>query len=1133
MIEDAEFALTLTGEVFTPPVGDFCADPLPIPELPFSTTGTTTDNTDSYANPSPDEWYDLTLAESGYVYITLCGAETDYDTYLRLLTTDCVTELAYDDDGPECPDDQSNYEPSELYEFLVAGDYRICVEGYSNNSGNYYMEVSFEPFEPGQGDFCDDPWPVEALPYETTGTTSDNIDTWGYDSPDEWYQFSVDHEGLYTISLCGSSFNTYLYLLGENCATVLSVNDNDCDLQSRLTLPLDPGTYHICIEASWSGEGAYELEIAEVICEPLDCVGTPESENNDGCYDMSMEFQPISDGETICGELWANVNDRDTDWYVFDLDDFYTLTATVASYHCDPYLYLVSDPNQNCGYTTITSVNNGTICEEEELVAIPGPGHYYLYLMHDQYELAEGEYELTIQLEPYEPPPGDYCEESFPIDVLPYSTTGTTVDNIDTYGNPSPDEWYALTLEESGNTLISMCAGGTDFDSYLRLLSDDCVTELASNDDACGLVSELFLYLEAGDYRICVEGYWNYSGNYSLDVTHDPFTPGVGDFCDDPHIVEELPYETTASNLDNINTYGMDTPDEWYRFEILEEGLVTISLCVGTTFDSYIHLLMEDCFTVVATDNYGCSGNWGDPSFLMRLLQPGTYLLCVEGNWGDPGGDYTLSIEWEEFDPPPGEYCTSAIQIPMLPYEGSETTSDNLDTYGNPSPDEWYEFSLPIEGNVYIGLCQTGWDTYLHLLSDDCVNELFSNDDSCSLQSELDVFLEPGTYKICVEGFSSNHGDYILEVSTDVPSQGNSCLDPFLIESFPFSDEWWTYGYGDTGFEPSPDVYYEFLLVEEGVYSFTTCMAETYENYFDTRLLILAEDCETIVYANDDACDQAYANWSTITTCLAQGLYYLVIEGYGTASGSYILECDYVGECDPCNPPECPDWGIDEVEPNNGANGNPPGYDNIAFGETHCGNVWSSAYTRDSDWYQFEVAADTHVEFLLDGEEGHSLALYIIDENSGAPEIIATGFAQGYCADYLVTHTIAAAGVYSVYVAYDDFYASGPSSVYTLIWLDPQAVEEAAVPAEYSLSQNYPNPFNPATTIAFSLPLAGDIELAVYDLVGRRVALLAAGACPAGLHEVQFDAADLPSGLYFYQLRAGDYSCVKKMMVVK
>ncbi|MEX1054676.1 MAG: T9SS type A sorting domain-containing protein, partial [Rhodothermales bacterium] len=75
------------------------------------------------------------------------------------------------------------------------------------------------------------------------------------------------------------------------------------------------------------------------------------------------------------------------------------------------------------------------------------------------------------------------------------------------------------------------------------------------------------------------------------------------------------------------------------------------------------------------------------------------------------------------------------------------------------------------------------------------------------------------------------------------------------------------------------------------------------------------------------------------------------------------------------------------------------------------------------------------------------------------------------------------------------------------------------LPDAITLQQNYPNPFNPATTIEFSLPSASRVRLAVYDMLGREVAVLVNGALSAGTHGADFNASRLPSGAYMYQLR--------------
>ena len=91
----------------------------------------------------------------------------------------------------------------------------------------------------------------------------------------------------------------------------------------------------------------------------------------------------------------------------------------------------------------------------------------------------------------------------------------------------------------------------------------------------------------------------------------------------------------------------------------------------------------------------------------------------------------------------------------------------------------------------------------------------------------------------------------------------------------------------------------------------------------------------------------------------------------------------------------------------------------------------------------------------------------------------------------------------------------------------------AELPQGYSLDQNYPNPFNPTTSIAFSLPQTAQINLTVYDVLGRRVATLVNGQLAAGQHTVQFEASHLPSGMYLYRLSTPTGSITQKMMLLK
>jgi hypothetical protein len=98
------------------------------------------------------------------------------------------------------------------------------------------------------------------------------------------------------------------------------------------------------------------------------------------------------------------------------------------------------------------------------------------------------------------------------------------------------------------------------------------------------------------------------------------------------------------------------------------------------------------------------------------------------------------------------------------------------------------------------------------------------------------------------------------------------------------------------------------------------------------------------------------------------------------------------------------------------------------------------------------------------------------------------------------------------------------------------AVEEneiGVLPTNYYLTQNYPNPFNPTSTIKFQIPELSFVSLKVYDVLGNEIETIVNEEKPTGSYKVEFNANGLPSGVYFYQLKASDYVETKKMLLMK
>ncbi len=92
---------------------------------------------------------------------------------------------------------------------------------------------------------------------------------------------------------------------------------------------------------------------------------------------------------------------------------------------------------------------------------------------------------------------------------------------------------------------------------------------------------------------------------------------------------------------------------------------------------------------------------------------------------------------------------------------------------------------------------------------------------------------------------------------------------------------------------------------------------------------------------------------------------------------------------------------------------------------------------------------------------------------------------------------------------------------------------ENQTPIDFSLQQNYPNPFNPTTVIGYQVAKAGIVRLNVYDVLGREVATLVNDVKPAGSYTATFNAANVPSGVYFYRLQSASFTDTKRLVVIK
>lgn len=174
------------------------------------------------------------------------------------------------------------------------------------------------------------------------------------------------------------------------------------------------------------------------------------------------------------------------------------------------------------------------------------------------------------------------------------------------------------------------------------------------------------------------------------------------------------------------------------------------------------------------------------------------------------------------------------------------------------------------------------------------------------------------------------------------------------------------------------------------------------------------------------------------------------------------------------------------------------------------------------------------------------LSSSLISVRNNSNEVVATAISD-YNGEYIVpavtngTYTVKASHVgfvtteYSKSIQIDLSNSPVVNGIDIDVPLSPSAVQEndGQNPKTFNLYQNYPNPFNPTTKIEFDLSTDENVSLKVYDVLGKDVAVLVDNFIRAGNYSVDFNASNLTSGIYFYELKAGSFHQMRKMILLK
>jgi hypothetical protein len=295
----------------------------------------------------------------------------------------------------------------------------------------------------------------------------------------------------------------------------------------------------------------------------------------------------------------------------------------------------------------------------------------------------------------------------------------------------------------------------------------------------------------------------------------------------------------------------------------------------------------DDCDTV-CDNGYGCCAGTSAGSCSMYDACTGTVTCsagCVPGVC-DLG------------PPPAGDSCGGAILVTEGTYTGT-TCGANHDfaavtcDSGTASPDVVYRFDLGMQSDVVIDTAGTTWDTVLMLYSGGCPGTEINCDDDggAGLDSLITATLGAGTYWVVVDGYGSGHGGpYTMHL--DITPRGDTCdtAVPLSLGAGRTTATGSTAGAtGDESCGSGPDVWYSFTLSQQEL-----VYLNTHGSSFDTTLALRSGSCGAgTTNCVDDSCEPGYRP-SELLLSLAAGTYYVVVDGFGGQSGSYVLNVEHL-----------------------------------------------------------------------------------------------------------------------------------------------------------------------------------------------------------------------------------------------
>jgi len=727
----------------------------------------------------------------------------------------------------------------------------------------------------------------ESTPYagNSNGATGSSVSSCSSnDTADVWHSFTPTENGYYSISLCGSSFDTALSIYDACGGSEIACNDDICSVQSQVVMELTAGT------TSWIRIAGYNGDTGDYLLQAVKRPDPPANDEMSGAIEVFENVTSSGDTSGATGDTYsscASGYDFYDVWHVFTPSVTTEYSVSLCNSSFDTTLSVHNDQGVEIGC-------NDDYCGSQSKLDLTLTGGQTYYIRIAGFDGDVGNYLLNVTRS-LQAPLNDLCIDATEVFLdTPYFATSNEATGTATSGcsnNDTLDVWCHFTPLQTGFHTVSLC--GSNFDTTLAVYESCGGPEIVCNNDICDTQSETIALLTAGQtYMIRIAGKGQKTGDYVI-VVSERFTQPANDECSSAiEVYEDVPYDgSTIGAMGNTGSscgYYFDLYDVWHSFTPTQSKNYLISLC-GSDFDTTLSVYNACGETDIACNDDSCDSQ----SELVISLTAGlSYRIRVAGYDGDTG-NYTLVIT-ESPTPPINDDCQNAIQLQLdTPYTGSSVgaTGTSVSTCSeDDSLDVWFSYT-PVESGTYnIDLCDSLFDTTLSVYDFCGGTELACNDDFCEVQSQVSMQLDADTnYLFRVAGYRNAIGSYTILVS-------NGC--PLVIEpATPYP--------GDLSYDVERDVLLAWnsgsvilqnmpqsQVVLKGIYG-TDDRKDEYE-VLDTQLKAVGDSTVALIPI-DEMTDNGDETWSIPSITLAET--YLADNGRPLCADEPFIDQPDVANC--------------------------------------------------------------------------------------------------------------------------------------------------------------------------------------------------------------------------------------------